>query len=35
VELKKATNVDTGTLDFGRLSESLKKSKMSLAKYGE
>ena len=32
--LKNATNVDTGNLDFGKLSQSLKKSGKSLQEYG-
>ena len=35
VHLQKATNIQTGNLDFTKLNESLKKSGTSLAKYGE
>ena len=33
VHLQNATNVKTGTLDFGKLNQSLKKSKVTLSQY--
>lgn len=35
VQLKNATNVDTGTLDFSKLNQSMQKSGQTLASYGD